>query len=291
MTRELFINIPGQNRKLAYLEWGDATNPKVLFCVHGLSRNSHDFDYLAKALSGEYRVIAVDIAGRGRSDWLSNKLLYNYHTYVSDVLILLNTLGITKVDWVGTSMGGIIAMMVARAEPTLINKLVLNDIGSFVPGAALDRIFTYVGKTPLFDTRAEAESAIRARMGTFGIKNEEHWNQITWHSVETFGDKFRFAYDPEIIKKPSVPIRILANIKHPSKWLKTPDVDLTIFWNAVRCPVLVLRGELSDILLPGTVEKMKVSNPQVAVIELPGVGHAPMLMEERQITLVKEWLL
>jgi pimeloyl-ACP methyl ester carboxylesterase len=289
MTNRNFIQIG--TRKLSYQQWGDVANEKVLMCVHGLSRNSHDFDYLAKVMSPHYRVIAVDVAGRGQSDWLTDKKQYNYQTYVGDMLALVDNLGIKKVDWVGTSMGGIIAMLLFAQRPTLINKLVLNDIGPLISGIALDRIIKYVTIAPVFDMREEAEAAIKTRMQTFGIKNPEHWQHVTQHSVEAIGDKFRFAYDPAIIKKPSCIFTFLSNIRHPSKWRSMPDINLWPFWQKVTCPVLVIRGAVSDILSAETVAKMKEGRSNVTVVELPDVGHAPMLLEDEQIKIVKDWLL
>jgi pimeloyl-ACP methyl ester carboxylesterase len=292
-AQTLFIQVPEKStfRKLAYTQWGDEKNEKVLFCVHGLSRNGRDFDYLAKELAADYRVICMDVVGRGKSDWFEKKSKYNYRTYVADVFALVDELGIKKVDWVGTSMGGIIAMAVAVMRPLLINKLVLNDIGPFVPGEALDRIVEYVNKAPLFNSREEAEAALKARMTTFGIKKEEHWQHIFTHSVEPIGDKFRFAYDPKIVKKPFILLRVLAHFLHPSKWRKMPDVKLWLLWKAIYCPILLLRGEISDILLPDTVQKMQEQKPSMQVVEFKGIGHAPMLMEIEQIEVVKKWLL
>jgi pimeloyl-ACP methyl ester carboxylesterase len=286
--QNLFINI--NSRKLAYTQWGDANNEKVLFCVHGLSRNGRDFDFLAQALADNYRVICVDIAGRGRSDWFEKQSQYNYPTYVSDIFVLLDNLGIKKVDWVGTSMGGIIAMLVAAMRPGLINKLVINDIGPFFPGAAIGRIVEYVRNAPLFDSFDAAAAAMRARMSTFGINKEEHWQHIFQYSIQQVGDKFRFAYDPKIVKKSFSIKQVLKNLLHPSKWREMPDVDLWKFWDAVNCPVLLLRGEVSDILSRETAEKM-LQKPNVKMVEFKGVGHAPMLMDEEQIGVVVKWLI
>ncbi len=294
---ELFINIPDKSKqgfhKIAYTRWGNKDNPKVLLCMHGLSRNGRDFDFLAQELCNDYQVIAVDVAGRGRSQWLEDKDQYNYVTYTSDIFYLLGILGIDKVDWVGTSMGGIIAMLMGAYKPDLINKLVLNDIGTFVPGEALERIFDYVGKTALFDSRTAAERILKARMSSFGTLSEEHWQHIFKYSViEIAGGKFSFAYDPQIIKKPSFWQRLKGiNIKKPKRWLKMPDVDLLKFWEKIQCPVLILRGEVSDILHKDTADKMMDGRDDVKLVEIKNTGHAPMLMDKEQISIVKSWLL
>ena len=294
-AKNCFIKIPANNhegyRRLAYIHWGDEKNKKVLLCVHGLSRNAHDFDFLAKELEEHYRIIVLDVVGRGDSQWLEKASDYNYNTYSSDVLALLNELGIDSVDWVGTSMGGIIAMVVGAQKPSLINKLVLNDVGPFIPGLALDRIFKYVGAEYEFGSREKAERVLKIRMSTFGLR-EQDWPHIFKYSIENAQNgKFRFAYDKDIIKKPPLLHRILGNIKNPKRLLKMHDVNLWAFWDKLNCPMLVLRGESSDILLKDTVEEMLKKRDNIKVNEISGVGHAPMLMSRDQINIVKEWLL
>jgi len=293
----LYVKIPEKCRKgfrnIAYTHWGDASSNHVLICLHGLSRNSRDFDYLARAMAGKYRVICIDIAGRGRSEWFENKSRYNYHTYVSDVLYLIKELNIKKTDLVGTSMGGIIGMMIAAQKPAIIRKLVLNDIGAYIPGAALDRILSYVGKVPKFHEKDVAKQVMRERMATFGDLDEEHWEHIFKYSIDNIGGgKCRFAYDEAIAKKPGFMVRLCGiQLTKPWRWFKTPDVDLWKLWNKVKAPVLILRGSDSDVLPAKIAEQMKKGRNNVRVTEIRGAGHAPMLMSDMQVEVVKNWLI
>lgn len=294
-SKNCFIKIPTDNeqgyRRLSYIHWGDESNENVLLCVHGLSRNAHDFDHLAKKLENNYRIIALDVAGRGGSQWLEKPSDYNYNIYSSDVLFLLKELGIRSVDWLGTSMGGIIAMLVGAQNPKLIKKLVLNDIGPFIPGIALDRIFQYVGAEYEFKTKEKAERVLKIRMATFGVDAQD-WPHILKHSIEeTENGRFRFAYDKDIIKKPPLLQRVIVNIKTPRRLFKMHDVNLWPFWNKLDCPTLVLRGEKSDILPYSVMQEMAQKRNNIQTHEFAGVGHAPMLMNKEQLKVVGDWLL
>src|SRR5512145_2353603 len=143
---------------MAYVEWGDAANPKVLVCVHGLTRSGRDFDFLAQALADDYRVVCPDVVGRGRSDWLRNKSLYALPQYCADMTALLARLGVETVDWFGTSMGGLIGMALACQPETPIARLVLNDVGPVITASSLERIGTYLGAAPRFDSIEQAEA-------------------------------------------------------------------------------------------------------------------------------------
>lgn len=278
-----------------YCEWGDIKNKDIVVCVHGLSRNSRDFDYLARGLAEKYRVICIDIAGRGKSEWLSNKLGYDYETYVADVLDLLHSLGIKHVNWVGTSMGGIIGMIIASKHHKLIKKLVLNDIGPVISGQAIERILRYVGSSHAFKTKADAEKSLRERMSTFGVVKEEHWRHIAKHSIiRKLDGKYMFAYDPAIVPIPKLLQKLkflLVKIVPSKKHAIFKRVDLHDIWEKITCPILVLRGKESDILTKEVAEEMIESKKKsIKMVEFEGVGHAPMLMDEVQISVVKKWL-
>lgn len=272
---------PGETRRLAIYEWGEPGNPRVAVCVHGMSRNARDFDWLATALSQTHRVIAIDCPGRGKSDWLGDPSHYQLPTYLGDLAELLPALGVSEADWIGTSMGGLIGIAIAAGvEPGLtglIRRLVLNDIGPFLPGKAMDRIGTYVGRAPRFATLEAArdyQSMVNAEWAAMTEAQREH---ITRHAVRPHAEGgFEVHYDPRI-----------ADGLH-----KGPVPDLAIWerWDAVGCPVLVLRGALSDILLPETAAAMQRRGPGATVIEIPGVGHTPSLMTEGQIEAVAEFL-
>jgi pimeloyl-ACP methyl ester carboxylesterase len=268
----------GGFHRIAYTEWGEADNPRVLVCVHGLTRNGRDFDDLARAMADRYRVICPDVAGRGRSEWLADKSQYAYPTYCADMAALIARSGAESVDWVGTSMGGLIGMMLAAQPNAPIARMVLNDVGSLIPKASLERIGTYVGTDPVFDGRADLEAHIRKVNAAFGPLTDAQWAHLAHYSarVDEAG-KTRFRYDPAIAL--------------PFKTGPLSDVDLEPVWKAVRCPVLILRGAQSDLLLADTARRMRDGRPGVELVEFPGVGHAPALMDADQIDTVRRFLL
>lgn len=268
--------------RMRYTEWGDASNPRIVVCVHGLTRNCRDFDVLAQALERDFRVVCPDVAGRGKSDWLYAKEDYNNPQYMADMTTL-----IARVDagdagktiyWVGTSMGGIIGMLLAAQPQSPIGKLVLNDIGAVIPKAAQERIATYVGKDPRFKTFKELEAYVRAVSASFGLLTDEQWRHLALHGAKQHTDgSWGMCYDPDI----GFPFR-----KGP-----LADVDLWGYWNGVTCPTLLLRGAESDLLLKDTALAMTRRGPKPELIEFPGVGHAPMLMAQDQVNVVRGFLL
>jgi len=277
--RQRYFPALGQGgfHRVAYTEWGDPDNPRVLVCVHGLTRNGRDFDDLARALSDTWRVLCPDVAGRGESEWLADKAQYAYPTYCADMASLIARSGADTVDWVGTSMGGLIGMMLAAQHATPIRRMVLNDVGSFVPRASLERIAKYVGTDPQFAGVSELEAHLRVINGSFGPLTDEQWGHLAEHSARTAADgSVRFKYDP--------------GIALPFKAGPLADVDLTAVWSTVRCPVLIVRGCESDLLLEETAKKMVSSRDGVKLVEFPGIGHAPALMDAAQIRAVSEFL-
>jgi pimeloyl-ACP methyl ester carboxylesterase len=265
--------------RLSYLEWGDPANPRVVVCVHGLTRCARDFDPLATALAERYRVVCPDMPGRGESGWLANPMEYATPTYVNDAVTLVARLGVEAVDWVGTSMGGLIGMALAALEGNPIRRMVLNEAGPVVAAAALERIGTYVGKAPEFPSLDAAEQYIRAISAPFGPHSDAEWRFLTEHVVRRKPDGgLRVHYDPAI----AVPFDAAA----PHK-----DLELWSFWERIRCPTLVIRGEVSDLLTRETVERMRTSGPRAQAVEIAGVGHAPTLMQPDQIAIVRDFLL
>jgi pimeloyl-ACP methyl ester carboxylesterase len=260
---------------IRYTEWGDPANPRVLVCVHGLTRNGRDFDYLAERLADAYRVVCPDVAGRGRSDWLRDPVDYNYPVYLSDMATLIASLHAETVDWVGTSMGGIIGMILAGLPGSPVRKLVMNDVGCMIPKAAIERIGEYVGREPVFDSIGELEGAIRAT-SPFGELSDEQWRHLAIHVAKTENGKWRFRYDPGIGKN--------FHAAPPA------DVDLRPYWKGVHGPVLVIRGENSDLLLPGTLDEMR-RRPHTESYLVPRTGHCPMLMNDDQVHAVRHFLL
>lgn len=267
--------------RIVWYEWGEPSAKPVL-CVHGLTRNGHDFDFFAEALVKKgYRVICPDVVGRGKSAWLENPKHYGYPLYCADMLFLLDHLGIKTVDWVGTSMGGLMGMMIAATHPERISRLVLNDIGSFIPKAALMRIGAYISQRISFRSMEDGKEYLRNAMATFGIFKEEHWDHLTkFNFIREPGGSFHIAYDPAL----SNAFRLKSG-----KPKKMPDMDFSKLWGMVKCPVLVIRGAESDLLLKETAEKM-AAHKDVELIEFENCGHAPMLMDEAQIKPVVKWL-
>lgn len=263
--------------RVAYTEWGEHDNPCVLICVHGLTRNGRDFDALAESLSGDYRVVCPDVVGRGASDWLVEKNDYGYPQYLIDMTVLLAHLNAESVHWVGTSMGGLIGMLMAAQPGSPITRMVMNDVGPFIPRAALERIASYVGDDPRFSSVQELDAYLREIYAPFGPFTDEQWRGLVRSSARHLDDAgIGLAYDP--------------GIAVPLKAMPKQDVDLWSTWSKVECPVLVVRGEQSDLLLAEIAEQMTRSGPRAELAVLAGMGHAPTLMAEDQIALLSDWL-
>ena len=265
--------------RIAYLEWGDPRNRDVLVCVHGLTRSAHDFDELARALASRFRIACPDLAGRGDSDRLSDPALYNVPQYVADMVTLIARLDTESVNWLGTSVGGLIGMALAAQAGTPVKKLILNDVGPVISRVALERIGSYVGNAPAFSSLEEAERYVRGISAPFGPHSDAQWRFLTdnWVKKEADG-RWRPRYDPRIAE----PYR--ANM--PEK-----DLELWPIYDAIRCPSLVIRGAQSDLLSRATTAEMARRGPKAKVIEIPGVGHAPTLLAAEQIALVRDFLL
>lgn len=254
--------------RVAYHEWGDPTNPRVAICAHGLSRNGRDFDVLAEALASTHRVLAVDMPGRGQSDWLANPDDYIFPTYLSTLTALIARSGADTVDWIGTSMGGLLGMVIAAQAHTPIARLVINDVGPAIEAEALTRIGTYLGMNPDFATYAEMTACVRAISAPFGALTDAQWDHLTRSSVRQRADgRWAFSYDPGI----AIPFR------------NATRADLWPLWDAIRCPTLLLHGVDSDLLSAATAQAMTQRGPKAQLIEFAGVGHAPALLDQDQI--------
>ncbi|HRD66394.1 MAG TPA: alpha/beta hydrolase [Candidatus Competibacter sp.] len=267
--------------RVHYTEWGDPDNPKVLICVHGLTRTGRDFDFLAAALEHEYRVICPDVVGRGKSEWLADKSDYTYPLYVNDMAMLLARIDAERIDWVGTSMGGLIGIFLASYSGTPIHKLLVNDVGPRIPAAGLKRVAQYIGQVRIYDSFEEMDSALRVFAATFGNLTDEQWRHMLIHNSRQLEDgRYTTGYDPgivEVFKK-----LVIDDIK---------DIDLWPLWDAIRCQTLVLRGVHSDVLDHADAIAMTERGPKAKLIEFPGMGHAPALMADDQIAVVRDWLL
>ena len=268
---------PSGLHRMAYTEWGDPANPQVLVCVHGLSRNGHDFDDLSRAMAGSHRIVCPDIVGRGRSDWLRDPSGYGVPQYVADMMVLIARLDVEAVHWVGTSMGGLIGMVLASLPGTPVSRLLLNDVGPVVSAESIRRIGEYIGRAPKFSGLDDAERYIRAVSAPFGALNDAQWRALTVSSVRPMADGgLEMIYDPAI-----------ADSFHRAT--AGGVVDLWPMFDRVRCPTRVVRGELSDLLSTEVAQAMTARGPHPDLVEVSGVGHAPMFMDEAQIAIAREF--
>jgi pimeloyl-ACP methyl ester carboxylesterase len=261
---------------LAYLDHGAGAGGPPVFCVHGLTRNSRDFDSVIARLAPHRRVLAVDVAGRGGSSWLPDKQLYNNATYVQHLLKLLDQLKLDQVDWIGTSMGGLIGMAVAASVPGRIRRLVINDIGPFIPKASLARIAGYMGVAHAWPDIETAERHFRTHSAPFGPLTDAQWRHLTETSVRRHNGGFLPAYDPAMADA--------------FKGVEPADINLWPLWAEIRQPILLLRGADSDLLLRPTALGM-VARGDVTLREFPGMGHAPSLLADDQLDAISSWLL
>ena len=260
-----------------YLEWGAPDNPRVVVCVHGLTRNGRDFDPLAQALAPDFRVLCPDVVGRGLSDRLAHPQDYGYPLYLADMAALVARSQAEQVHWVGTSMGGLLGMMLAAQPQTPIARLVINDVGPLVPRASLERLAQYVGKAGTFRDEAALESYLRQVHAPFGPLSDAQWRHLARHSAQRTADgSLALAYDPAIAAAFAGPLN---------------DVVLWPLWDAVRAPTLLLRGTQSDLLLAETAQEMTRRGPRAQLQEFAGIGHAPALMSSDQIEIVRSFLL
>lgn len=279
----------GGLHRMAYWEWGERANPRVLVCVHGLTRQGRDFDTLARALCKDWRVICPDVVGRGRSDWLADPMGYQVPTYVADMVALVARLDVPQVDWVGTSMGGLIGLGLAslrdRGGRSLVRRLVLNDVGPAIRPEAVQRIGAYVGQPRRYASVDEAADYLWSISSGFGPHSREQWLALTRPQLKAIqdehGEGYVSHYDPAI----GLPFRAV-----------TPEMAAAgeaLLWqryDAIACPTLVIRGADSDLLAPETARSMTQRGPKARLVELPGVGHAPTLVSDDQVALVAGFL-
>jgi pimeloyl-ACP methyl ester carboxylesterase len=271
---------------MAYVEWGDPANPRVLVCVHGLSRVGRDFDPLARALSAHYRVVCPDVVGRGASSWLANPMLYGMPQYVSDMVTLIARLNVTQVDWFGTSMGGLIGMILAGLENSPIKrhcKMLVNDVGPAIEAAALARIGSYIGVAKTFATLDEGVAAMQSISAPFGLKTDAQWRTLAELVLRQNADgTWRMHYDPRIGDAFRALTPEQAALGESALWNS---------WANIKADLLVVRGTQSDLLAPATLQRMLDSNPLARSVEIAGVGHAPMFWDADQIKLATDFFL
>ena len=273
---------PAGLHRMAYAEWGDSHNPRVLICAHGLTRLGRDFDRLARALADHYRVVCPDVVGRGRSDWLREPMHYVVPQYVADMVTLIARINAQSVHWIGTSMGGLIGISLAGLVDSPISRLVINDVGPRLDAAALVRIGAYLGKPVRFAGLEQAVDYVAAVAAPFGLRTRDEWREITEPAIRRDGDEWVLHYDPLIAMPFGAVTPQTAAAGEATMWR---------LYDSIGCPTLVTRGERSDLLSPKTAEEMTRRGPRARLVQFAGVGHAPMFFDDEQITVVRDFLL
>jgi pimeloyl-ACP methyl ester carboxylesterase len=269
--------------RMAYKEWGDPTNRRVLVCVHGVTRVSDDFDDLAAALSDVYRVVCPDVVGRGRSGRLLNPQNYALPQYVADMVTLLARLDAESVDWFGTSMGALIGIGLASMPDNPLRKLIVNDIGPALNWTALERIGGYIGEDLRFATFDEALAYIKAISLSFGPHTDAQWLKIA-------RDVLRQNADGQWVRHYDLALAVPFKSATEESTLQG-EALLWHAWDAIRCDTLLVRGAQSDLLTPDTARQMTQRGPKARLVELPGIGHAPTFVQPDQIALARDFLL
>lgn len=262
--------------RLSYTEWGDRHNPDVLLCVPALNRNGRDFDFLAGRLSDRYRVICLDLVGRGQSDWFDDGASYSNNQYCHDINTLIAHLGVDHVDYLGASMGGMLGIFLAAQKKTPIRRLILNDVGPILPHDSVERIRRHALKENFFHTLDEADRFIRRIYKTFGIEDDNHWQHLVRHSIMPKGDGYTLAFDPRAARA--------------VRWHLHLELGYWAEWNRLTCPILVLHGGESDILTDGILQHMKESPIPFDCHTFEGCGHVPNLMADHHLDVVDRWL-
>jgi pimeloyl-ACP methyl ester carboxylesterase len=273
--------------RLAYKEWGEPANDKVLVCVHGVTRVADDFDHLARALCDHYRVVAPDVAGRGRSQRLPQPELYNLEQYVADMVTLIARVTANgeqeTVHWFGTSMGGLIGMKLAGLEGSPITKLVLNDIGPTLNPQAMRRIGDYIGQDLRFDSFEEGARFVREVSSSFGEHTEDEWHKLAADVLRQLPDgRWARHYDLALAQ----PFRALTE-----EGAEREEAQLWAVFDAIRCPTLLVRGEQSDLLTRASAQAMCARGPKPKLVEIANVGHAPTFVHDDQIAIARAFLI
>ena len=280
---------------IVYTEWGTSSSRYApLIGIHGLTRNRRDFDNLASYLSQrEFHLVCPDMVGRGDSDWLKNPLYYTYEQYIADCNVLISRMHTQKVDWIGTSMGGIIGMILASLPNSPIRCLILNDVGPQIHLQGLTRLMLNATQHPYFSSLEAAIQYHKTTLPDLGNLTEAQWKQITENSIyEMKPGVFTLKFDQNI-QTTSMKSKIAwKSVLHPHKALEGVlfDVELWHIWKTIRCPVLVIHGKKSDILSTGIIEKMRHYPAPLDVLEVPEAGHAPALLDVAEHEMIYEWL-
>ena len=262
------------HHSVGYRAFGEVSNPNVLLCVHGISRNARDFDDIGQALSDNYYVIALDMPGRGQSDWLDEKAHYGYPLYETVAAAVIGMTGARQVDWLGTSMGGVVGMRIASMENSPIRRLVLNDIGPFIPASGRKANGASFGLDNRFASEEEGIAWIRENRTAFGPFTDAQWEKFGRDSLRKVAEsEWGLDYDPGLAETRSL-----------------GDFDAWDQWERIAGPVLCVWGLESVLLNAETVARMAATGPKAEIFQVPGVGHCPGLVTEAEIAAVREFL-
>ncbi|CAB3766825.1 alpha/beta fold hydrolase [Paraburkholderia solisilvae] len=273
---------PAGLHRVAYTEWGDPRNPRVLVCVHGLTRSGRDFDRLAAAMAATHRVVCPDVVGRGLSSWLDNPNFYGVPQYVADMVTLIARLEVETVDWFGTSMGGLIGIALAGLKDSPVRKLLVNDVGPHIEPQALARIGTYLGKPARFDTLQQGVEHASLLAESFGPLTADEWREINTPLLHERDGAWQFRYDPRIAEPFAAVTPEMTALGEAALWKS---------FAAIEGPVLVVRGAQSDLLSRETVTQMVERGRNVSSVEIDGVGHAPAFLAPDQIALARRFFI
>ncbi len=273
-------NAGDSTHRMAYHAWGNPRNPRVLLCVHGLTRRGSDFKTLAESMCNDYYVVCPDVVGRGESDRLSNPMQYAVPQYVSDIAQLVKTLGVSQVDWFGTSMGGLIGMVYAAMPNSPIRRMLINDVGPKIEPEAIKRLGSYVGQPFSFASRADALERLNQICASFGEHSPDEWETYNGPMLVERNGLWNMHYDPDI----AVPFASVNPIM-----AKAGEMAMWHAFKQIHIPMLIVRGAKSDLLSAATVAEMCKVNPYARSIEIPNVGHAPAFVKKEQIALAKEF--
>jgi pimeloyl-ACP methyl ester carboxylesterase len=265
--------------KLAYLSWGADDAQHKAICIHGISRNSHDFAWLAPVLAeAGWHVVAVDMVGRGKSQWLDDAAGYTMPHYLQHLAYLVSELNLGEVDWIGTSMGGLIGMVAAARGAIPIRRLVLNDVGPFIAASQVGEIITNVGVDPVFADEDELQSYLMERYAPYGPVTDDQWRHLAHNSGRRDGaGRLRLHYDPDIVA--------------PMRAAPAADLDLWELYDGIKAPTLLLRAGVSQVLDQETAEAMAERGPEASLFTFHGITHPLWLADDEQVHLIRDWLL
>lgn len=263
--------------RVAYMEWNKNHKDRVVLCVHGLTRNGRDFDVLAEALQEDFRVICVDLPGRGKSDWLPGPECYGFYSYIDTLTTLIARLDVESVDWIGSSMGGGLGIVMASMASSPIQKLILNDCTPIFEPTGNGGVQAFSGKVRTFENLDTVEAYLRKVYATLAPMTDDQWQHLAKHSVFFSDDGFyRLNYDPTFFQAPHIP---------------RSDEERLAAWEKIICPIYLMRGCKSDLVTPRVVEISKKTQPKMKVVDILEAGHTPSLNDDFQIKTIRKWLM